>query len=393
MAAPTLIYTTVPTPVPPNVTSLGYQAGHIAEFGDLITFAGTNRSLTNVTLVMSDFAKASVYPTYPGAGGPTWSHPLTLNLYNVDNSGANPPQPGTLIATKTVTATIPWRPESDPTCSDPTRWRAGDGNCYSGLAFTVTFDFTGTTVPNSIIYGLAFNTGTYGAAPIGTVGPYDGLNIGLSQVAPTIGTNPNPDSAFLNAADNPGYNDGGAGGTGFFRRDPSVTPTPANTWAPFSGAISFEVADADLSITKTAAPGPYGTGNPLTYTIVVNNAGPTAASGVTVTDTIPAGTTFTSATPSQGSCSGTSTVTCTLGTINSGASATISLTIALPSTPGPVSNTATVTSSSSDANPANNSATSTITVVAAASIPTLSQTALLLLALAVSLIAVIRIRS
>jgi hypothetical protein len=46
----------------------------------------------------------------------------------------------------------------------------------------VAFDFTGTTVPNSLIYGLAFNTETWGANPIGTSGPYNSLNFGLDDV-------------------------------------------------------------------------------------------------------------------------------------------------------------------------------------------------------------------
>jgi hypothetical protein len=242
LAAPQeFLYNSVPSPLPPNVPSEPFQAGHKAEFGDEITFAGTARDIGRVTIILSDWSVASAYPSFPGAGGATWNHSLTLNLYNVDSGGANPPQHGTLIASRTGTYAIPWRPAADPTCADPTNWRAGDGNCYGGIAFSVAFDFTGTTVPDQIIYGLAFNTSTFGAAPIGVVGPYDGLNIGLAQVPPTTGTNPFPDSAFVNATDNPGYHDGGAGGTGTFRRDPSTAPTPATTWAPYSGAITFEV--------------------------------------------------------------------------------------------------------------------------------------------------------
>src|SRR5882724_5129030 len=159
-------YDSTPNPLPPNVPSLGYQATQTAEFGDLIQFAGTSRKLSQVTLVMSDWALAADYPSFPGSSGPSWSHPLTLNLYSVDNSGANP-APGPLIATRTQTFPIPWRPPADPTCPGGTAWRASDGNCYSGLAFTVAFDFTGTTVPNQIIYGLAFNTQTWGPNPIG----------------------------------------------------------------------------------------------------------------------------------------------------------------------------------------------------------------------------------
>lgn len=233
-AGAAVIYDSIPGPLPGNVPSLGYQATQTAEFGDLIQFGAAGRKLQSVTLVMSDWALASDWPSFPGSGGPTWSHPLTLNLYNVDNTGPNP-APGTLIATRTQTATIPWRPPADPTCPGGTDFRAADGNCYSGLAFTVTFDFTGTTVPDQIVYGVAYNTQTYGQNPIGTAGPYISLNFGLAQVPPTIGINPFPDTAYWNTTTPGNYADGGTAGVGIFRRD--------TNWTPFSGAVSFD-ADA-----------------------------------------------------------------------------------------------------------------------------------------------------
>src|SRR5258706_467297 len=72
-SSPVIIYDTIPAPLPPNVPSETFQAGHVAEFGDLIQFAGTNRALTQVTLVMSDWSVASAYPSFPGASGPTWN--------------------------------------------------------------------------------------------------------------------------------------------------------------------------------------------------------------------------------------------------------------------------------------------------------------------------------
>jgi hypothetical protein len=202
------VYNSILGPLPGNVPSLGYQATQTAEFGDLIQFAGTNRALSMVTLVMSDWALASDWPTFNT--GPTWNHPITLKLYNVDNSGPNP-APGTLIATRTATFPIPWRPVADPTCPGGTAWRAGDGNCYSGFAFTITFDLTGTTVPNQIIYGVAYNTETWGANPIGTPGPYESLNYGLANRAPSVGSNPFPDTAYWNTETASNYTDGGTG--------------------------------------------------------------------------------------------------------------------------------------------------------------------------------------
>ncbi len=229
------IYQSAPAPLPPNVPSLGYQANQTAEFGDLIVFGGTGRALGAVTLVMSDWALASTY----GASTPTWNHPVTLNLYHVDSSGPVP-APGSLIATQTQTFAIPWRPEADPTCAGGTAWRASDGNCYNGYAFTITFDFTGTTVPDQIIYGVAYDTETWGYAPIGTPGPYDSLNFGLAQVAPTTGSNPLPDTAYWNTETAANYADGGAAGVGVFRQD--------TNWTPYSGAITFALVPASPAL-------------------------------------------------------------------------------------------------------------------------------------------------
>jgi uncharacterized repeat protein (TIGR01451 family) len=118
----------------------------------------------------------------------------------------------------------------------------------------------------------------------------------------------------------------------------------------------------------TDSPDPVTAASNLTYTITASNAGPDPATTVTVTDTLPGNVTYVSATPSQGSCSGTSTVTCSLGTIASGANATVSL-IVRP-TGGDVSNTATVTTTSTDSNLANN--TSTATTIVNNPVPTLS---------------------
>jgi uncharacterized repeat protein (TIGR01451 family) len=143
---------------------------------------------------------------------------------------------------------------------------------------------------------------------------------------------------------------------------------------------------ADLSISKTPAPGPYGTNQPLTYTIVATNGGPTTASSVTVTDALPPGTTLQSSTPA-GACSGTTSVTCNAGTLVSGASATFTLTITLPPTPGAITNSAVVSASAAttDPNLGNNTATSTITVIPAANIPMISPLSLLLLSVALAI--------
>jgi uncharacterized repeat protein (TIGR01451 family)/CSLREA domain-containing protein len=139
-------------------------------------------------------------------------------------------------------------------------------------------------------------------------------------------------------------------------------PNTANNSATDSDTIT---ATSDLSITKTGSPNPVTVGGTLTYTITVNNGGPSTATNVTLADTLPASVTFGSATPSQGSCTQSGgTVTCNLGSIADGGSATVTITVT-PNAAGTISNTATVSANESDPNSANNTATATTTVIKA----------------------------
>ena len=137
----------------------------------------------------------------------------------------------------------------------------------------------------------------------------------------------------------------------------------ANNTSEFSACVTAAagVVTADLRLTKQDAPDPVTVGSPLTYTITAFNDGPDAASSVAITDTLPGTVTFVSATSSSGTCSGTSTVTCNIGTIPNGSNATVTI-VVTPTAPGTLSNTASVTASSTDTNPGNNSATATTTV-------------------------------
>jgi len=162
--------------------------------------------------------------------------------------------------------------------------------------------------------------------------------------------------------------------------DPNAASNSATTTTLVAANVS------DLSITKSASPSQpaYRLNVDVTFTITVTNGGPNVANSVTVTDTLPANMTFVSATPSQGTCSGTSTVTCSVGTMASGATATITI-IAHTASVGPATNTATVSSTSSDPNPANNTAVLTLAIVV--DIPTLSPLLLALLAAAFAAVA------
>ena len=115
---------------------------------------------------------------------------------------------------------------------------------------------------------------------------------------------------------------------------------------------------ADLELTKSASPDPAFLDRVLTYTINVTNHGPLDAAAVKVVDNLPSpGITFLSATPSQGTCTRSgATLTCQLGDLWNGASASIVVKIR-PRVTGTLTNTATASSQTPDAVSTNNSVT------------------------------------
>jgi uncharacterized repeat protein (TIGR01451 family) len=134
------------------------------------------------------------------------------------------------------------------------------------------------------------------------------------------------------------------------------------TLISWPGGASAAPGDADLALTKSDNPDPVAVGGALTYTIRVQNLGANDATGVVVTDPLSASDVdFVSATATSGTCEHkANTVTCSLGTVNVGTTATVTI-VVRPKKTGTLSNTATVTSPE-DNTPANNQATATTVV-------------------------------
>jgi len=140
-------------------------------------------------------------------------------------------------------------------------------------------------------------------------------------------------------------------------------PNTANNSASVTvNAVAAPQPMADLSLALSAAPNPVTVGQTLTYTLNVSNAGPSVATGTVLSDSLPAGVSFVSAQPSQGSCSGTATITCSLGTVAVGGNASVVIQV-IPNAAGSLTDTASVTSSVADPNAANNSAEVTVNAI------------------------------
>jgi len=130
--------------------------------------------------------------------------------------------------------------------------------------------------------------------------------------------------------------------------------------------------EADLSITNTASPSPVTAGSNITYTQVVTNNGPAAASTVTLTETLPTGTTFSALSGSGWTCTTVAPYTCKIASLAANASTTFTfvVTVSPTATAGStIVDTASVASSvTTDPNTNNNSASVTVGVADSANL-------------------------
>lgn len=110
--------------------------------------------------------------------------------------------------------------------------------------------------------------------------------------------------------------------------------------------------DSDLAISKADQPDPVAPGGTLAYSIMVTNISDVDAENVVMTDSLPAGVTLISATPSQGTCA---EATCDLGTLAAHETAAISVVATLdPGAPTLLTNVACVATSTNESNLSNN---------------------------------------
>lgn len=144
-----------------------------------------------------------------------------------------------------------------------------------------------------------------------------------------------------------------------------------------SGALSHSApvtlhavspASVDLAITQSASPNPGQVGTPLTFRIVVTNNGPAPATNVNVIHEPAAGPAFVSASATQGTCSVSTTVNCSLGTLNAGTPAIVTI-VFTPTGEFVLNSSSTVNASETDFDLTNNSITSLIIVQAPAVSP------------------------
>ncbi len=137
---------------------------------------------------------------------------------------------------------------------------------------------------------------------------------------------------------------------------------PNHTNSAWSACEPFNIQGlVDLAVTKTGAPNPVSEGANITWTMVVTNNGPDTDTGVTVSDPLPAGTTFVSVSTSKGTCTGGAIISCDLGTMAAGESITITL-VTTANVAETITNTVHVVGDKPETNLANNTASASVVV-------------------------------
>jgi uncharacterized repeat protein (TIGR01451 family) len=391
------VTTPVATPAPDlsiaKTASGTFTVGSNASYTLAVANVGT--AATTGAITVTDLLPAGL--TYVSATGSGWSCSESAGTVTCTHPG--PVSGGASLADITLTVAV--GSAAAPTVSNTASvTTAGDGNAgnnsstantpvstpaVADLAMAKTAS-TVFTVGSPASYSLVVSN-VSASASSGTVTVTDTLPTGLTFVSATgtgwsCGATANIVSCTTSAAV--------AGGAAFpaialtvnvgSAALPSVTnrahvaltgdPNGANDSATAVTPVSTTPV-VDLSIAKSHG-APFVAGANGTYTLDVRNVGTAATSApITVTDPLPAGLTYVSATGAGWSCAATAgTVTCTnAGPLAAGATTTITLTVAVGAgaLPG-VTNTATV-ATSGDANAANNSASDPTAVV---SIPDLA---------------------
>jgi uncharacterized repeat protein (TIGR01451 family) len=127
-------------------------------------------------------------------------------------------------------------------------------------------------------------------------------------------------------------------------------------------ALVTATLDADVSVTMTALPPSVRVGEPITFRITITNRGPELATGVVLTDPLPAGVSFVSAHSTQGGYQVSRRIMlCTLGAVPVGQSVVIDL-VVTPTAIGTITNGVALHADGPDPDLSNNSATQKVTV-------------------------------
>lgn len=293
-----------------------------------------------------------------------------------------------LAAGSTALDTVPLAdcPPPDDDQRGATRPDGGAGfNCDTGSFERVAAETTAVDLrvtiddnPDPVLLGGGNLTYTI---TVTNLGPNDASNVTLTDTLPgsvnyvsdTGGCTPAVPTVTCTVG-NDNATPGNINTGSSFSIDIVVTPTSLGT---ISNSVTAGATEADLNsanntnitedtlVTTTTDLGitkvktnpptePVLVTDDITYRLTVNNTG-SDTGDITVTDTLPAGSTLVSATGTNWTCTGTSTVTCVrTATLTAGGSSTVDIVMTPPVLGGTVTNTAYVTFNGVDPDTSNN---------------------------------------
>ena len=233
--------------------------------------------------------------------------------------------------------------------------------CPIDLQVTKTVDNSNASVGNNCVFTITTTNN----------GPYKATGVNVNDVLPagytfvsatpsvgtwsapnwTVGSLINGESATLSIVAT-------VNASGPYANTAIISGNDPDTNSANNTATVTPVVNTNLLVTKTASTGTHNVGDNVTFTITASNSGPSNATGVKVTDTLPAGYTFVSATPSIGTWLAPDW---TIGNLANAANATLTV-IAKVNATGSYANTASITGEQNDPTPGNNSESATPTV-------------------------------
>jgi uncharacterized repeat protein (TIGR01451 family) len=295
---------TVTDTLPAGVTYVSASGGGVTNAGLVTWSLGTltNSQTTNLTLIV----------TAPTSGSLT-------NVASV-NTPTGDPVPTNNVTPPVVTGVTP--------VTDIIVLNVGPGSVVAGTTYTNTISVTnaGPSVATNVVVVDTLPNGVTVTNSYPTLAAGSGTNFTVTYTAPGSGS-------LTNVA---------TGSSGTF--DPNLGNNTNIV------AVTAVIGSADVVIAKTAATTVLATSN-LSYTISVTNFGPSSASSVTVTDTLPAGVTYVSA--SGGGVTNAGLVTWSLGTLTNSQTTNLTLIVTAP-TSGSLTNVASVNTPTGDPVPTNN---------------------------------------
>jgi uncharacterized repeat protein (TIGR01451 family) len=332
-----------------------------------ITFTVANGGPDTATGVAAtlNFSGGNLSSVTPSTGSCSGTGPINCSIGTLTN-GAHATI--TLVLNANAVGTITTSGTNTSTTFDPNSANDSTGSGSINVVPAADFGVSVTDSPDPVIAtGLVFytigitNSGPDGASPTihvsvtnGTISSAPGCSVtGATTATCSLGTIGSGVSTSIQLAVTAPSQPGSMS----LAATVSSSTTDLNSANDTASQSTTVTALSDLAITKTLV-GALGAGSNATYTITVQNLGPSDATGISVADATPAGLTFVSNT---GAC--TTPFPCGIGLLTSGSTATITSTYAVAANAsGSVTNTATVTAATADPNAANNSSGATATI-------------------------------